>query len=462
MFGYILAFLLLGLSLLGISLRKTYYYLPPKELKRQAEAGDKLARTLWKAVAYDASLRALLWLWIGLTAAGGFVLLAKVAPPFIAFIATALLLWMAFAWYPRRSRLTGAEARLTRIVTPSLVWLLNYVHPVLDRTVAVLARRYPHEQHTNVYETEDLLEVVRSQRAQTDNRIAPEQLEAVERALTAHHYKVSDVLTPRSEVKTVKDTDIIGLVLLDELHKSGQTIFPVVKSGTDKTIGALYLDDLNLKTEGKVHDYMQHNVHYLHEDDSLKQALQAFFKTKHQLFVVINSFEEYVGIVTLEHVMQQLTGHAYEDSFDQHHDLSAVANKHAHDDDEPEEAVESEVSDVQAEPEAVTVPVPESAEPADVSPVEHDLVMDDPDFDEVAEVEEGPKQADEDAAFDEVEPVEDKAGEPEATEEPAEELNEENPDELAALDLPEEDEHDTYEEGSHVTFKKNKKSKAES
>ncbi|HET7320167.1 MAG TPA: CBS domain-containing protein [Candidatus Saccharimonadales bacterium] len=444
MLSFVAALLLLGLSLLGVSMRKTYYYLPPKELKRQAEAGDKLARALWRAVAYDTSLRVLLWLWIGLSAAGGFVLLAKVAPWGISLIATALLLWIAFAWFPRRTRLTGLEARLGKWLTPVVVWLLNYLHPIFDKTAGVGMHRYPTAQHTNLYESEDLLEVVRHQKSQPDNRILPQQLEAVERVLTAHQYKLADVLTPRAEVKTISDTDTIGLVLIDELHKSGQTIFPVVKSGTDKIVGALYLDDLNLKTEGSVRDYMQHDVRYLHEDDSLQQALHAFFKTRHQLFVVVNSFEEYLGIITLEHVVKQLTGEAHDDNFDQHHDMAAVANKHAHDDDEPK------VEDVELEPDEVAVP--ESDDEATGE-------QEDPDFTEVTELD-GPA----DVGIPETEVVTtNEAEEPDADEPADDDAAEEpvDPDALAALDLPDEDDHETFTEGSHVTFKKDKKPKAE-
>ncbi|HEY9712722.1 MAG TPA: hypothetical protein V6C72_04595, partial [Chroococcales cyanobacterium] len=75
---FIFALVCIALSFIALTLRKTYYYLPERELKRQAKNGDKLAKVLYRAVAYGQSLQLLLWLLIGLFAALGFVLLARI------------------------------------------------------------------------------------------------------------------------------------------------------------------------------------------------------------------------------------------------------------------------------------------------------------------------------------------------------------------------------------------------
>lgn len=327
MLRFVVAVGLLVFCLLGVMLYKVYFYLPAKELKRQAEHGDRVSTGLWRAVAYGRSLKLLLWLWIGLSAAAGFVLLARIAPWYIGFVAIALLLWLAVAWFPRRTRLSHVEAKLGLWLTPSLSWLLNYLHPLFD---VGLSRLKPATKtgHTSLYETEDLMELLERQEGQSDNRITASDLDRLKRLLAANHQKVSDILTPRSQVKSLSDQDTIGPILLDELHESGQTIFPVKAGKADKIIGTLYLGDLGLKTEGRIGDYLQPDVRYLHEDDSLSQAMQAFYRTRHQLFLVVNSFQEYVGIVTLKRLMQQLAGEPPSDDFDLHHDLAAVAAKH--------------------------------------------------------------------------------------------------------------------------------------
>ena len=124
MTSFIFALLLLGLALVGVAIRKTYYHLPLPELKRRAAQGDPLAAQLYRAAAYEGSLRGLLWLFIALTSAGGFILLARQAPVWLSLLAVVSLLWVAFSWLPA-SRVSASGIRMTHAVTPSISWLLS-------------------------------------------------------------------------------------------------------------------------------------------------------------------------------------------------------------------------------------------------------------------------------------------------------------------------------------------------
>jgi CBS domain containing-hemolysin-like protein len=322
----LLAILLLGLALLGVVIRKTYYYLPLLELKRQAEKHDPLASQLYRAVSYGNSLRGLLWLYIGLTSAACITVLARVLPFWASLLVVGPLLWIAFSLIPA-TRITRIGAKLTTTVTPFIAWLLNYVHPVLSRSADVVERRYI-SSHTQIFERDDLLELIERQQRQSDNRLSDEELEIVKRALSFSDYKVHDVLTPRKAVKTVLVTDTIGPVLIDDLHKSGQDYALVREKPKGDFVGSLAFQHLSLQTTGHVKDVMQSTIYYLHENDSLSEALHGFFVTNYPVFVVLNSFEEYLGILTIENVLKQLLGHVPGDDFDQYADPAAVAARH--------------------------------------------------------------------------------------------------------------------------------------
>ena len=127
---YILAAIFLLLAIGGVVVRKTYYYLPLHELKRRAEQGEPLARRLYPAAAYGGGLRVLLWLYIGLMSATSIILLARLLPIWVSLLIVGPLLWATFSWLPA-SRVTPFGARLTLIVTPVVVWLLNCIGPWL-------------------------------------------------------------------------------------------------------------------------------------------------------------------------------------------------------------------------------------------------------------------------------------------------------------------------------------------
>jgi CBS domain containing-hemolysin-like protein len=74
---------------------------------------------------------------------------------------------------------------------------------------------------------------------------------------------------------------------------------------------------------------MKPGVHYVHEDQTLYRVLHAFLTTKQHIFTVIDSDERYVGIITIEDVLEQVIGHKFEngieDGFDSYDDKKAVA-----------------------------------------------------------------------------------------------------------------------------------------
>lgn len=343
-----LALIFLVLALAGVVIRKTYYYLPAHEMKRRAARHDELAASLYRAVAYGNALSVLLWIFIGLTAAAGLVLLAKQLALWLSLLIVAVVLYVAFSLVPA-TRITKPGVILTRLVTPLLAWLLNYLHPLLSRGAEAIETRYIAGAHTGLFEREDLTGLIDRQKFQEDNRLSEEELEIARRALSFDEFKVRDIMSSRKTVKTILADDVIGPVLIDELHKSNQTYVLVKDKKGGQVVGTLAFDQLGLNSKGRVRDVMDDTVYYLHENDSLSEALHAFFVTNHAMFIVVDSFEEFVGIVTVENVIKHLMGHVPGDDFDQYADPAAVAARHP----KHQEEAESEDTPVKTDEEVV-------------------------------------------------------------------------------------------------------------
>lgn len=328
MITFIFALLFLGLSMIGIVVRKTYSHLPLHELKRRAEKQEPLATQLYRAAAYGSSLQVLLGTWIAVTGAIGLVLLSQVAPIWLSIIAVVALLWAAYSWLPS-TKVSGLGARLTSLLTPPIVWITGTVYPPLNRIIDFSHRRHREaKEHTGLYEREDLLALIEQQQHQPDSRLSIEELEIVRRALSFDEYKVTDIVTPRKRIKTVLATDTLGPILIDELHKNGEVNVLVRETTKGAFVGSLDYTHLDIHQTGLVKDVMNRSIYYVHENDSLAQALHAFFVTNHAMFVVVNSFEEYIGIITIEKVLRQLLGHVPGDEFSEYADIKAVARRH--------------------------------------------------------------------------------------------------------------------------------------
>ena len=326
----ILAIVFLVLTLLAVSTQKTYHHLPVKELKRRARHGDKLAKSLFRPAAYGLNLRLMLWTITILSAAASYVLFAQLLSPWLAFLLVIVLLWFEFLWLPS-TRVTAFGNHLAIWLAPILAWLLRIAHPILEYVSRFARNHSPLNMHTGIYDKEDLLDLLEWQKEQPDNRIMADELTISENALTFGDKRVHDVLVPQRAVVVINSNDTVTPILIDELHKTGHSRFPVYESKKSNIVGTLYLRDLiaGAKQSGKVSTIMKRQVYYVHEDFSLHQVLQAFLKTKHHLFIVVNSFEEFVGIITIEDVLAQVIGKPLIDEFDQYDDLRTVAETSA-------------------------------------------------------------------------------------------------------------------------------------
>jgi CBS domain-containing protein len=168
------------------------------------------------------------------------------------------------------------------------------------------------------------------QKSQGDSRISPDTLDLLSHTLTFGDKLVRDAMVPARAVRGVSAAEPVGPILIRELHDSGFSRFPVYEGEPSNIIGTLYLRDMiDLKHTGTAADVAKPDVYYVHEDHPLEQVLDAFLKTKHHLFVVVNSFEEFVGIITIEDILEQILGCKIVDEFDAYDDLRAVAKHEA-------------------------------------------------------------------------------------------------------------------------------------
>jgi len=327
MTNFIIASILLLLAIAGVVIRKTYAYVPLRELKRRAEDQDPLAKRLYPAASYGSSLEGLLWGFIIITSASGVILLSRIAPVWLSAVAVPLLIWAVYSWLPS-TRTTSVGIQLTKLANPIIIWFLNHTHAAIDRPTSAVADRYVTDSHTGLYERDDLLELIEQQLGQHDSRFSDSELEIAKRALSFEDYTVSEIMIPKKSVKTVSMDSIVGPVLIDELHKSKQDYILVSESPKGDFIGTLAYKSLGLHSSGKVKEYMNSDIYYVHENDNLAEALQTFFATNRPLFVVLNNEEEYIGVITITGILGQLLGHIPGEEFDQHSNPTAVVERH--------------------------------------------------------------------------------------------------------------------------------------
>jgi metal transporter CNNM len=325
----LLLYLILFLALFNsIIIDKALQLISAKELKRRARhSKDQKAARVYKMAAYGRSLSILLWI-KGSVAAALLLILLFSGSWWAALVFVAVLAWLVKGWHPR-----GVNSWVwswAALVASVVAWAMTYLQPVLRRLS--FHQTSLGEFHSGLYEKEDLIELISSQSANPENRIEEQDLHLAQNALTFGDKKVGDVMVPMRKVRLVTEDELVGPLLMDELHKTGFSRFPVAKAkaASPDFVGTLYLrDTVGYEGSGRVRDIMSKKVYYINETQSLRDALAGFLKTHHHQFVVVNNFEEIVGVLSMEDVLEQILGEQIVDEFDRYEDLRAVAGLEA-------------------------------------------------------------------------------------------------------------------------------------
>jgi CBS domain containing-hemolysin-like protein len=169
--------------------------------------------------------------------------------------------------------------------------------------------------------------------------LSPDEKKFITHSLTFNDRLVSEIMTPRGVIDSIDSKELLGPLVLDDLHKTGHSRFPVTEGDIDHVVGMLHIHELlaleNKRswTAGKT---MESRVFYIREDQTLAHALAAFLRTHHHLFVVVNEYRETVGLLSLEDTIEALLGRKIIDEFDAHDDLRAVAARNPRENNRPE------------------------------------------------------------------------------------------------------------------------------
>ncbi|MGH7218539.1 MAG: CBS domain-containing protein [Candidatus Microsaccharimonas sp.] len=299
----ILAVLFLGGLVLASAMQPVRSTLSLKELRRRAKTSDSYTLELDRYELYPAV-----------------VTLLRVLRAVFLVVLTCLLI-AAFGWligivlavvvaifYGSVGRLAAAKKASSSLYAKIEPKLLDFA----ARFIKVLeALREPsvkiRESVPKVHSQEELSDLIEH----SGEVVGENERRLLTAALAFPGKKVKSIMTPRAKIDSIKHTEFLGPLVLDELHALGHSRLPVINKDLDTVVGILHLRDLlslDVRNSMTAENAMEKKVFYINQNDTLEHALATFLKARHHLFIVTNDALETVGLVTLEDVMEALIG----------------------------------------------------------------------------------------------------------------------------------------------------------
>lgn len=212
---------------------------------------------------------------------------------------------------PIASSVAPAMRFLSRLAAP-VVWFLTISTQAVLRLLG--RNNQPEEQVTE----EDILSMVRA--GMQGGTVEAAEHEFIERVFDFTDVSVRSIMTPRSEMYALSvDTPLHEAV--QQVIESSYSRVPVYRTTSDKIEGVLHVKDLlraayaENHENAKIEDLMRPPVFVL-EHQSLATVLQMFRQTHLHMAFVVDEYGQIVGLVTLEDVLEELTGNI-EDEYDE-------------------------------------------------------------------------------------------------------------------------------------------------
>lgn len=291
------------------------------ELDRRRTSGDKLASDeLERELVVDDA--------VSLIRVVAMVLLV-----FTALLAVASFDWLVGCFvsvvialiYGRIAQNSYVRALADRLYRPHDVELMTFVRrrPWIGKLVRSTSASAAGHSVSSREELEHVID-------QSGRFLAPNEKKLLTGSLHFTDKTVGSIMIPRGAITGVQKAELVGPLMLDELHRTGHSRFPVLDGDIDHVVGMLHIRELLSLQDKKsqtAEKAMEKRVFYIHQDQTLAEALVAFLKTHYHLFIVVNSYRETTGLLALEDVIEQLLGHKTPDESDAHDSLWAVSER---------------------------------------------------------------------------------------------------------------------------------------
>lgn len=143
--------------------------------------------------------------------------------------------------------------------------------------------------------------------------INQDEQEFIQNILHMDSIEVKDIMTSKKVVLSISIKDTVEDAM-KKLHKKGYSRAPVYKDSQDTIVGLIHIKDLIFAPKkNKVKKYLRETF-FVSGLTSTDVMLQAFQKEDKHMAVVLDQEGIYVGIVTIEDVIEEIVGEIYDET----------------------------------------------------------------------------------------------------------------------------------------------------
>ena len=156
------------------------------------------------------------------------------------------------------------------------------------------------------------------------------ELDMITNILDFNDTTVSEIMTHRTEVSAVEDTDAIGDVVKLSIEK-GYSRIPVYHEDIDTILGVIFVKDLlkyvgkEFSSEVKLTDLLR-PAYFVPESKLCSQLFQEMTSQHFQFAVIVDEYGGTEGIVTLEDILESIVGNIQDEYDNEEEEIYKVSD----------------------------------------------------------------------------------------------------------------------------------------
>ncbi|QDT13340.1 hemolysin family protein [Planctomycetes bacterium K23_9] len=249
-------------------------------------------------------------------------------------IGATLVLMLMHVWLP---------VAVTRFASTKVLYhtwpfwrsLTSFMSPLAapGEFVEVLTRRIAGKEETDDEDEEQLEDEIRTIVAAgtREGYFGPGVREMITGVMTLHEDTVGHIMTNRDKVDAI-DGDATWDEVMKTIVSAGRTRFPVYEGSLDTIIGVLYVKDLlpYLQTREAPDQSLRDIVRRpwtVPVDRSVELLLREFLHSRSHMAIVLDEFQQTVGVVTIEDALEEIVGEIVDESDEEEEYQITVINE---------------------------------------------------------------------------------------------------------------------------------------
>ena len=144
-----------------------------------------------------------------------------------------------------------------------------------------------------------------------DSFLSKDERSLLLHGLEFHEKQIKQTMTLRKDIVSVQKDELLGPLVLDDLHKTGHSWFPVVDGGVDSIIGLVGIEGLltlDVKKSMTAQKAMTTQVEFIDQHQTLRDALSLLVAARHHMLIVTDEKRKVVGLLNLGDILEALFG----------------------------------------------------------------------------------------------------------------------------------------------------------